>query len=118
MVDCPACGNASGSIYLAGCRDLLCGVDGEWSIQECFCCGLLFTVPRSDEAQAATFYPKHYPAYHPEKGVKPSSSFLFSSGRPACHTKSASGRLGFALSRLGTNDFWMWGAGQERCSGI
>jgi SAM-dependent methyltransferase len=73
MADCPACGNSSGSIYLAGCRDLLCGVDGEWSIQECSCCGLLFTVPRCHEAQAAAFYPKPYPAYYPETGVKPRS---------------------------------------------
>jgi hypothetical protein len=62
MSDCPACGNRTGSIYPSGCRALLCGVDGEWSINECSCCGLLFTVPRCDEAQAATFYLKHYPA--------------------------------------------------------
>jgi SAM-dependent methyltransferase len=71
--DCPACGGTTGRIYLGGCRDLLCGVDGEWSIQECLSCGLLFTIPRSDEEQAAAFYPEHYPAYHPAEGVKPYS---------------------------------------------
>ena len=71
--ECPGCGATSGRIYLAGCRDLLCGVDGEWSIRECLPCGLLFTIPKSDEEQAAAFYPKHYPAYHPAEGVKPSS---------------------------------------------
>jgi SAM-dependent methyltransferase len=70
---CPVCGSSSGRSYLAGCRDLLCGVDGEWSIQECISCGLLFTIPRSDEEQIAAFYPKHYPGYHPAEGVKPHS---------------------------------------------
>jgi 2-polyprenyl-3-methyl-5-hydroxy-6-metoxy-1,4-benzoquinol methylase len=73
--DCPACGSTIGRLYLAGCRDLLCGVEGEWSIQECSSCGLLFTIPRSDEAQAATFYPSDYPGYHPVDGVKPSGLF-------------------------------------------
>jgi SAM-dependent methyltransferase len=70
---CPACGSTSSRSYLTGCRDLLCGVDGEWTIQECLSCGLLFTIPRSNDEQIAAFYPQHYPAYHPPEGVKPHS---------------------------------------------